>query len=607
MIPDQQVRARSENAAYTANVILLGHGVAGSRAFSAELVLASHGETASLPGVTHKETHGPKDRSDRSIRKGQRCLARWLYAGAQRGRGQAAAADEQEAAPGLGLAIAQEEQEGLGPQHSTLLQQREAVALNTGDVVQGLPGTQPEPALVRSVPTEVHQGVVVGCVPPPIEANTKRTSSSADPRDGGSPSCSATEGGHHAPTPPKAGPLHQASGGLNTSTVSVLSVARGGHVPKDSNSAEASQWGVSPAALTQSGDHVQPSARDRGAKASGEQRPAGDSSPPVRRTDGVAPVAQPGSAPIPELPGSEVARSNRAGGSAEFAGGRSAERSEGRLWSSTPETKGIFAEVMLLGWSATVVLLGGRSAFNPRGAGSTPAGGATSLLGAVLADSRERPAHRARNSFDVGGDDSLIVLAESVRHEQPANVSSERQRSTRSRTRGVNGVGCARRSSSAPGVSTRAGLQRARVGAVVDIRCGGGGATPSAEVPVLRIGYARERDDWSSLADPGAVPGESTPRSAAIAQLEEHPPCKREVAGSSPAGGSTRAMQENESQAQRLSSGFQNRRSCGSNPTGLAHQKQAWAADRASGQHTGGAAARTAAPPVARACDRGMP
>jgi hypothetical protein len=117
---------------------------------------------------------------------------------------------------------------------------------------------------------------------------------------------------------------------------------------------------------------------------------------------------------------------------------------------------------------------------------------------------------RVRIGFDGGQEESLIVLAESVRHEQPANVNRERQLGTRSRPRGVNGVGCARRSSSAPGVSTRAGLQRARVGAVVEIRCGGGGATPSAELPMLRIGYARERDDSLSLADRGSIPRASS-------------------------------------------------------------------------------------------------
>lgn len=76
---------------------------------------------------------------------------------------------------------------------SPSLQRRDAVALNTGGVVQGLPGIQPEPALVRCVPTEVHQGVLAGCAPPSDGTNTKRASSSADPRSGGSPLCSAMQ------------------------------------------------------------------------------------------------------------------------------------------------------------------------------------------------------------------------------------------------------------------------------------------------------------------------------------------------------------------------------------------------------------------------------
>lgn len=247
---------------------------------------------------------------------------------------------------------------------SPSLQRRKAVALNTGDVVQGLPGTKPEPALVRCMPTEVQQGDVALLAPGRAALITQRVSSSADPRDGGSPSCSAKEGGRHAPTRPKGGPLHQVSGGLKTK-----STARFGNI------------------------------------------------------------------------------------------------ASGKDW----------------------VARGGASALMPR---------ALHIW--------------ARIGFDGGGEASLIVLAGSVRHEQPANVNRERQLGTRSRPRGVNGVECVRRSSSAFGVSTRAGLQRARVGAVVEIRCGGGGATPSAELPMLRIGYARERDDGLSLSDRGSIPRESS-------------------------------------------------------------------------------------------------
>lgn len=93
---------------------------------------------------------------------------------------------------------------------------------------------------------------------------------------------------------------------------------------EDSNSATRSQRGVSPAALMRVGDQVLPSAPGRVAKAGAERRLASDSSSCVRRTDGVAPVAQPGSAPQPELPVAEVTRSNRVGGSR--SGSLSSER-----------------------------------------------------------------------------------------------------------------------------------------------------------------------------------------------------------------------------------------------------------------------------------------
>jgi hypothetical protein len=120
-----------------------------------------------------------------------------------------------------------------------------------------------------------------------------------------------------APTPPKAGPLHQESGGLNTKSRLLLD-AHGGHLWKeDSTSVAQSQGGqdIAPAALKQDGEPAQLSARARGAKASREQRPAGTPLLPVRLTDGEAPVAQPGSAPQPELPVAEVGSSNLLGGS----------------------------------------------------------------------------------------------------------------------------------------------------------------------------------------------------------------------------------------------------------------------------------------------------
>lgn len=126
----------------------------------------------------------------------------------------------------------------------------------------------------------------------------------------------------HAPILPKGGPLHQESGGLNTEPTYVLNAAHSGPVGKqDSNSVAGSQRGqdIAPEALIQNGERAQLSARVRVARASREQRPAGAPLLLVRLTDGVAPVAQPGSAPQPELPVAEVARSNRAGGSGRRA------------------------------------------------------------------------------------------------------------------------------------------------------------------------------------------------------------------------------------------------------------------------------------------------
>jgi hypothetical protein len=94
--------------------------------------------------------------------------------------------------------------------------------------------------------------------------------------------------------------------------------AHGGPVrTEDSKTASASQRDESPAALTRIGVHVLPSAHERGAKAGGEsKRPAGAPSPLVRRTDGVAAVAQPGSAHRVTL--GEVAGSNPVSVSALF-------------------------------------------------------------------------------------------------------------------------------------------------------------------------------------------------------------------------------------------------------------------------------------------------
>ncbi len=266
------------------------------------------------------------------------------------------------------------------------LQPRIVMSLNMGDAVQGLPGAQTEPALVRRAPAEEHQGVAVGRAPRPAEAKTPRVLGSAYPRDGGSPSCSTKEGGHDAPTPPKAGPLHQASGGLNTEPLSsTLRLARGGHLEKDSNSGERSQLDVVLAALILVGDQVPPSALGRGCQgkrsaASGRRSPSC-----VRRTDGEATVAQPGSAPLPELPGAEVARSNRAGGS-----------TPGTVRAVSAIANGVDSDVVSscvanssLAYSrqvrtladagvVTMAQLGERRAFNPGGAGSTPAGGTTS-------------------------------------------------------------------------------------------------------------------------------------------------------------------------------------------------------------------------------------
>jgi len=158
----------------------------------------------------------------------------------------------------------------------------------------GVGDLSPGGGVVRCVPTEVHQGVALGCAPPPNGPNHKRVSSSADPRDGGSPSCSAKEGGSDAPTPPKEGPLHQVSGGLNTETCLRLTPAVGhfGCSEKDWVAGRGASASMLPALY----EFAKP--------VHGRGSPGGESAV-------AAPVAQPGSAPRAHLV--EVARSNRVG------------------------------------------------------------------------------------------------------------------------------------------------------------------------------------------------------------------------------------------------------------------------------------------------------
>lgn len=141
---------------------------------------------------------------------------------------------------------------------------------------------------------------------------------------GSNPALASKNGGSHAPSPSKAGPMERVVGGLNTSHTFVTH------------------------------------STDEGSK-------------PLVRV--FAPVAQ-----LEEHPPCKgtVRGSNPRAGSTELVRQLLPNRHEGRLENSSLETKGVFAKVMLLGWSAAVDLSGDRWAFNPRGAGSTPAGGATS-------------------------------------------------------------------------------------------------------------------------------------------------------------------------------------------------------------------------------------
>jgi hypothetical protein len=110
--------------------------------------------------------------------------------------------------------------------------------------------------------------------------------------------------------------------------------------------------------------------------------------------------------------------------------------------------------------------------------------------------------------FDVGVDASSIVLAVSVRHEQPAKRTSQRQRLSRS--------GCGLSDVGAQGVRVARRRQHTNFDSAVSVSRGRElsgvvEAPPPAQRPSgLKTEYARERDDVSSLTDQGSTPCEST-------------------------------------------------------------------------------------------------
>lgn len=141
-------------------------------------------------------------------------------------------------------------------------------------------------------------------------------------------------------------------------------------------------------------------------------------------------------------------------------------------------------------------------------ASSTSVDGLTGTPAAVVAGSR------ARNSFDVAGDGSLIVPAESVRRDQQANVNCERQQQRCCEHRNASGCGLKRVDARGARVSRRrqhtsipvsAPRSAARVtNAVVEA------PSPGASMPVLKTGYARERGVSLIVADRGSTPRAST-------------------------------------------------------------------------------------------------
>lgn len=239
------------------------------RTFSGPASRASRSEACAHDDLTQKETaHARAERSDRSVRNGRGREGSWSHDAAHREGSGAASRHESPRASQVGSRATRAAVRGASRSQELL-----SVSGPTSEVLQ-----------------------------------QKRFA-------GSTPAGSTKEGGSDAPTPPKVGPTEYV-GGLNTQTLRSLD-AHGEHIWKDSTSVARSQGGhrIAPAALKQDGDRAQLSARGRGARASGGRRLASGHPAPVRLTDGEAPVAQPGSAPQPELPVAEVARSNRAGGS----------------------------------------------------------------------------------------------------------------------------------------------------------------------------------------------------------------------------------------------------------------------------------------------------
>lgn len=482
------------------------------RTFSTALSPASlFGASVSRDLFQQETNHGSEERRHRAFRKGLGCDPSWLHREAHRARSEGALTDEPQGASRVAIELTQEEQAGVVPEISKASNSRRGAAsgldMSAAALIQS-DEQQQEP----TVPLAVG---VVGCV----RCQRRRLGSEGKatqvavvrptagislrggatvarrphkPKAAGSiPALATKEGGCHVPTPPKAGPLlfvcaRAESGRLNTETLFTYG-AHGGLFASGKDWVAGGRAGS--AALT----------------------------PPALH----APVAQ--SEEHPPCKGT-VRGSNPRVGSTESVRHLLPNRRGGRLESSCLGTKGIVAT----------------DSADADDGGKTPRSGATGIQHSENDATETRPklplgrvqvevetagetAHRERIGFDGGQETSLIVLAGSVRHEQPANVNRERQLGTRSRPRGVNGVERVRRSSSAFGVSTRAGLQRARVGAVVEIRCGGGGAAPGAGLSRLKTDYARERDDVSSPADRGSIPrASSTSTEQQVTKSREH-------------------------------------------------------------------------------------
>lgn len=202
-----QVLPNTANAQDAAN-----HAVSALRLFTLQGVHPEHQvsrpsrfEAHAHDDLTQKETtHARAERSDRSVRNERR----------RQGGGSHDAADRQ----GSGAASRHEPsraaQVGRRAASSAVRGARRSQELLSQHAAGGAAGSMVRAASMSCRPL-LQGGAAVAREPHKLQVS------------GSNPLLASKEGGDHAPTPPKAGPLHQESGGLNTPNLSV-DVAHGG-------------------------------------------------------------------------------------------------------------------------------------------------------------------------------------------------------------------------------------------------------------------------------------------------------------------------------------------------------------------------------------------